>query len=151
MSNTARPPKVVLGKRPKSFTKTVSGRMADGTVGAIDMTFSYRTRTEWGALLDRHKAAKTERAEARLKDYLDAVETARHEGRDVPTMPGVELAQRAEIEADARLVLDIATGWDLADSFTFESLMQLADEAPDLIASMVRAYGEAVHEGRLGN
>ncbi len=153
MSGTTqqRPPRVVLGKRPKSFSKTVEGRMADGTLGAIDMTFTYRTRTEWGALLDRHKEDKAARTEARLKQYLDDVQQARATGAPMPTAASAEQAQRADVEADARLVLDIATGWDLPDPFNFDSLMQLADEAPDLIAQMVRAYGEAVHEGRLGN
>ena len=150
MSST-KAPKVVLGRRPQTFTRTITGPMADGTVGAIVMTFRYRTRTEWGALLDAHNAAKKERGEAALKVFLDAVERARTDGQPMPPAPGAEAAQAAEVDADSHLVLDLATGWDLPDPFTFESLRQLADEAPGLISEMVRDYGQAIHEGRLGN
>jgi len=151
--STAKAPKVVLGKRPTIFTKTVTGPMADGKTGEIDIVFRYRTRTEWGALLDEHHAAKKERGAAAVQGYLDAVAAARAAvpPLPLPTPPGAEAAQAAEVEADARLVLDIATAWDLPDQFTFENVRQLADEAPGLITEIVRAYGDAVHGGRLGN
>lgn len=149
--STAKAPKVVLGKRPTTFTKTITGPMADGTTGAIDIIYRYRTRTEWGALLDEHQAAKKERGAAAVQGYLDAVAAARAADLPLPTPPGAEAAQSSEVNADARLVLDIACGWDLPDPFSFESVRQLADEAPGLITEIVRAYGDAVHEGRLGN
>ena len=151
--STAKAPKVVLGKRPTTFTKTITGPMADGTTGAIDVIYRYRTRTEWGALLDEHQAAKKERGAAAVQTYLNAVAAARsaEPPLPLPTPPGAEAAQAAEVDADARLVLDIACGWDLPDPFTFDSVRQLADEAPGLITEMVRSYGDAVHEGRLGN
>ena len=152
MSSTPKAPRVTLGKRPQSFTKTVSGPMADGTIGEMAVVFRYRTRTEWGALLDQHKNEKSARAEAALQSYLDAVARAREQGEaQLPMPPGAEDAQTADVEADSRLVLDIANGWDLPDPFTFDSIKQLADEAPGLVAAIVRSYGEAVHEGRLGN
>lgn len=151
--STAKAPKVVLGKRPTTFTKTITGPMADGTTGAMDIIYRYRTRTEWGTLLDEHQAAKKERGAAAVQAYLDAVAAARSAvpPQPLPTPPGAGAAQSAEVEADARLVMDIACGWDLADAFSFESVRQLADEAPGLITEIVRAYGDAVHEGRLGN
>jgi len=152
MSSTPKAPRVTLGKRPQSFTKTVSGPMADGTVGEMSVTFRHRTRTEWGALLDQHKNDKSTRAEAALQSYLDAVQAARQAGEStLPMPPGAEAAQTADVEADARLLLDIASGWDLPDPFTFDNVKQLADEAPGMVAAIVRSYGEAVHEGRLGN
>lgn len=145
-------PRVTLGKRPQSFTKTISGPMADGTVGEMAVTYRYRTRTEWGALLDAHRAERQARTEAAAQAYLDAVAKAREEGQHtLPIPPGAQAAQAADVEADARLVLDIASGWDLPDPFAFDSVKQLADEAPGLVAALIRGYGDAVHEGRLGN
>jgi hypothetical protein len=151
MSSTAKAPRVSLGKRPESFTKTITGPMADGTIGAIDVTFRYRTRTEWGALLDSHAKAKAERDEATVSAFLAAVEKARAAGAEIPAAPGAEKRQAMEVEADARLVLDLATGWDLPDPFTLDSVKQLADEAPGIVTAIISGFREAVNEGRLGN
>lgn len=150
MSNT-KAPRVVLGKRPKDFAATVQGPMADGTIGEIKITFRYMMRTEWGALLDAHREARTERTEAALNAYLKSVDDARKNGQKLPQSPGAEAAQTAEVEADAKLVLDLATGWDLPDDFNFEAVCQLANESPGLITALVKTFGAAVHEGRLGN
>ena len=44
--------KIKLGARPKNFSAPVKFKMLDGTDAAIDVTFKYRTRTEFGAFLD---------------------------------------------------------------------------------------------------
>ena len=151
MSSTAKAPRVTLGKRPETFTATVTGPMADGTTGAIDVTYRYRTRTEWGALLDQHAKDRAERDQAALHQYLAAVEKARAEGGEVPGAPAAGKRQELEVEADARLVLDLAAGWDLPDPFTFDNIKQLADESPGIITAIIATFRTKVNEGRLGN
>ena len=44
--------KIVLGKRPKNFKRTVQFDLPEGGKGAVEATFVYRTRTEFGAFVD---------------------------------------------------------------------------------------------------
>lgn len=151
MSSTAKPPKVVLGKRPKSFKKTITGPMPDGTIGAIELDYVYRTRTEYGTLLDEHQAEKRAAAETELAAYMAEVEAAQAAKAEIP-MPGNNAARAAkEVESDARLLLKIAQGWDLPDEFGLDAVKQFADEAPGLFLAAVRGYRDAIEEGRLGN
>jgi hypothetical protein len=45
--------KITLGQRPKTFSKTVSFPMLDGTTGQITVKYRYRTRKEYGSMVDQ--------------------------------------------------------------------------------------------------
>jgi hypothetical protein len=44
--------KIVLGSRPKNFKSLVTIPMLEGGEGTIEVSYIYRTRTEFGKLID---------------------------------------------------------------------------------------------------
>lgn len=137
--------KIVLGKRPETFKKTVTIPMLDGTKGTIECTFRYRTRKEFGALVDGI------RAEA---EKLGAQATA----EAAPTEEGAPAkawSMRDHFEklvgTNADYMLQILDGWNLDVPLNAESLQQLSDELPAASEAIVEAYRAAITEGRLGN
>ncbi|OZI44482.1 hypothetical protein CEK29_07050 [Bordetella genomosp. 5] len=124
--------KIVLGKRPKSFTRKVTFPMLDGTEGVINCVFKYRTKTEFGELLDKlganvGAAVDTEKPFS-LSDFYGGVN-----------------------KKNAEHLLQILEGWDVEADLTSESVEQLADELPAAGAAIAHAYQLGIVEGRLGN
>lgn len=137
--------KIVLGKRPETFKRTVAVPMLDGTKGTIECTFRYRTRKEFGALVDGI------RAEA---EKLGAQATA----EAAPTEEGAPAkawSMRDHYEklvgTNAEYMLQILVGWNLDVDLNAEALQQLSDELPAASEAIVDAYRVAITEGRLGN
>lgn len=124
---------VTLGKRPGTFKPfTVKFQLPDGSEGAILITFKYRTRTEFGELIDGiFKDAGRQRPEGEPLSMRELMEGTRDKNGDY-------LA--AVIEA-----------WNLDAPLTVESLRQLSDELPAAAAAIMEAYRTAALEGRLGN
>lgn len=123
--------KITLGKRPQHIESTVTAALPDGTVGSIRARYKYRTRTEFGAMIDERMAeAKTGEA---------------------PTEFSVADMQRRARDANAAYLLDILAGWDLDVELGIESATQLCDEAPAMAQALIDGYRLAVTEGRLGN
>lgn len=129
--------KVVLGARPKSFKKTIIVDLPEGGQGEIVMSYVYRTRTEFGALVDQLTAAagvpppKSEAAEDVAFSLRTAIETA--------------------VEKNAEYILRVADGWDLEAGWSLASVRQLCDELPGAALAIIEQYRAAVTEGRLGN
>ncbi len=131
-------PKIVLGSRPKNFKRLVKFPMLDGTVGQISMHYKYRTRAEFGELID-----------SRVNAARDVKVT---DGADDDIRPSALGKTMQEInEANAEYVLEIAEGWDLESPFSKESLLQLSDEVPGAVMSIMNEYQRVIQEGRLGN
>ena len=57
--------KITLGKRPATIVRTVKAPLLDGTEGSMQVHYRYRTRQEWGELIDRRTAEARERNAAR--------------------------------------------------------------------------------------
>ena len=125
--------KIVLGKRPQSFKHVVKFPMLDGTQGAIEVTYKYRTRTEFGQFIDKIMA--------------DA-------GVDKPAdgeVFSLEKLMEKTAGSNADYLLQVLEGWDLDVALSHESAQQLADEIPGAANAIMEAYRAAVTEGRLGN
>lgn len=122
---------IVLGKRPADFKHTVQFRHVDGTEGALEVTYRYRTRTEYGQFLD------DVRADAGIKL-----------GEDVPTMAEL-MARLSDKQAD-HLLLAIS-GWNLDEPLARDNLRELCDVYPGAAAAVMEDYRLACQEGRLGN
>jgi len=126
--------KLVLGKTPKAFKRTVTVDLLDGTKGSIECSFRYRTRSEFGKFLD------TIFADAGVKPAV---------GEDEKVL----IAQVMERSRDtnASYLTQVLDGWNLDDELNTASLQQLCDEFPGVANAIMETYRIAVAEGRLGN
>lgn len=134
-------PKIVLGKRPKDFTRTINIQMLDGTTGTMECTFKYRTRKEFGEFID----AKTDAALEAVKAESAVAPT----DADKPFSLKSHLEQSSE--TSAKYILDIVTGWNLDVELSMDSLLDLANEFPGAPAAIIEMYRAAICDGRLGN
>lgn len=124
--------KIVLGTRPKNFKAKVTFPLLDGTEGVIEMSFRYRTRTEFGALIDAlmEDAGAGDQPEAKLSLAEALVKTR---------------------DTNADYILKVADGWNLEEKFSVENVAQLCDEFPAAAMAIMNTYRAAITEGRLGN
>lgn len=124
--------KIKLGARPKSFKKTVTFPMLDGTEGTIVCEFKYRTKKEFGQFIDRI-----------FKDAGDDSTVA-----DAATLASV---MSKTVDKNADYLAEILDSWDLDEKLSRDNLVQLCDEVPAAAAAVMEAYRIATVEGRLGN
>jgi hypothetical protein len=122
---------ITLGKPPKSFKKTVTFPLLDGTEGTIECQFKYRTVTAYGAMKD---------------------ELSKDAGLvgDVASVTWEQIMEKRRDKGGEYLSL-ILEGWNLDVGFTTATLQQFADEYPGGVAAIATAYDLAISEGRLGN
>lgn len=125
--------KIKLGQRPKNFVAPVKFKLLDGSDAVIDVTFKYRTRSEFGAFLDEVFAANAPLAPA--------------EGAENP----LATAYQVGVERHAAQIMLAAEGWNLDEPFTAENVQALCDEIPAAGVAIISAYQAAITEGRLGN
>jgi hypothetical protein len=123
--------KIKLGNRPKSFKHAITTQLPDGSQGSIEVSYIYRTRTEFGALLDELRGA----------------ETAPAKGRSAPSLK----VQTEARDSDVRFIMSIIDGWNLDVELSREAVEQLWDELPGVAAQILGDYSAAIFEGRLGN
>lgn len=136
--------KITLSKRPQSFKKVVQIPMIDGSEDAIEFTFKYRTRTEFGQLMD--EMTESAKAKSTTEDADESDNAAEESGPKTWR----EFIGNG-IERDAQYVLKIAEGWDLADEFGEKTVIELLDMYPGASKRIADAYSEAVNGNRLGN
>jgi hypothetical protein len=123
--------KIKLGSRPKSFSKVVKFPMLDGSTGTINVTYKYRTRTEFGEFIDAlmgAASAKSEDGEFSMAELME--KTA---------------------GANADYLLQVIEAWDLDEDFNRANVQQLANELPAAAIAVMETYRSACTEGRLGN
>ena len=140
--------KVILGARPKVFAPfPVKFPMPDGTEGAISVIYKYRTRSEFGQMLDSIlDAANVPPVEPVVRTALDGEVTP------LEPLPGVyERIGVQTRDANVDHLLLSVDSWDLPQPMTRETLVQLAEEVPAATIAMMAAYHRACTEGRLGN
>ncbi|QNN56496.1 hypothetical protein H9K76_18440 [Diaphorobacter ruginosibacter] len=125
--------KIILGKRPETFKRKVKFPMLDGSEGVITCDFVYRTKKEFGELIDLiTKDAKAE-----------------EQGGDVADSLGSILSKT--IGKNAEYLLQILKDWDVDAPLNQESAEQLSDELPGATAAIMETYRVAIADGRLGN
>lgn len=118
--------KVTLGQRPKSIAKQVTFTLPDGEMGAIKMSYIYRTRVEFGALLDEPSSP-------------------------LVTPETMSQSMSLAVDSSADYILRISDGWDVGVPFSRENVWQLCNEMPSAATAIIQGYREAIVEGRLGN
>lgn len=134
--------KVVLGQRPQRVPLLVDVPLPDGTIASVTIQYRYRTRTEYGEMLDRRMA------EARAADAAQADSEAGKQW--VKPYSEAEHQQRV-LGALAQHILDIADGWDLDEPWGADAVRQFCDELPAGALAVIDRYRQALVEGRRGN
>ena len=129
--------KITLGSRPKTFSRVVTVPLHEGVEGQLDVTFRYRTRTEFGKLVDDMAAA--------------ADVTPPKSDADEDVVFSLRAALEASRDRNADYLLQVLDGWGLPEPFDRPHVQQLCDELPGAALALIEAYRQACAEGRLGN
>lgn len=140
--------KVTLGGNPKNFVKHVDIVLLDGTTDKLAITYIYRTRKQFAEMVDE----VTAKLEGQIQELTDAEAAARQADPAAPVkrQSTVEkFAQQDGLQADQ--VLLVAEGWELADPFTRENLLELESKFPGSLQRINRVYTQAVSEARQKN
>lgn len=125
-----------LGNRPKHFAPvnvTFTGPEGDELV-IPDVKFKYRTRKEYGALIDSINVKADQ-------IYKPA------EGEKFSLEKWLEAGGKNTVSA----LTDSIESWGIDLPVTAANLEQLYDETPAAINALNEKYGLAAREGRLGN
>lgn len=128
--------KIALGKRPKNFKHNITVPLLDGTTGSMEIIFTYRTRTEFGQMIDG------------LMD--DAGVKPVGEDEESQKLSLAQAMERTK-ETNADYILKVAEGWNLESEFNRENVAQLCDEIPAAAMAIMNSYRTAITEGKLGN
>ena len=128
--------KIILGKRPKNFKRVVSFDLPEGGKGSVEISFVYRTRTEFGQFVDELMAAAGE-SPASQSDEDVKFSLAKALGKTVGT--------------NADYIMKVADDWNLDAEFSRDNVQQMCDEYPGAAAALIDAYRLAIADGRLGN
>lgn len=128
--------KIVLGKRPKNFKTKVSFPMLDGESGTVEISYIYRTRTEFGTLID-----------SLMEDAGVEATGASDESQKFSLAQALEKTR----DTNADYIMKVADGWNLDVEFDRANVAQLCDEIPAAALAIMNTYRNAITEGRLGN
>lgn len=126
--------KIKLGACPKSFKRTVSFDMLDGSKGTIEAVYKYRTRSEFGAFVD---------------EMFDKAKTP--ESEELPKQLSMTELMEKTKDSNADYLLKVLDDWNLDEELNHANLEQLADEVPAAVGALMENYRAAILEGRLGN
>lgn len=129
--------KITLGARPKTFKKTITVILPEGGTGVVTMNYLYRTRVQFGTLVDELTAAA-------------GVPPPKSEAPEDVAF-SLRTAMEASVEKNADYILRVADGWDIDEQFNAAKIRQLCDELPGVAFDIIETYRAAVTEGRLGN
>jgi len=144
--------KIVLGKRPESFKKTVHATMLDGTTGCMEVEYKYRSRTELAELIDELQAKMKDEANVEIERFKAAVEKAKETGEAIPEFTTTQTAivkRQAAVAVD--YILKIVKGWNLDADLDKDAVAELVDTLPAMAEAIKDDYRAAINEGRLGN
>lgn len=123
--------KIKLGNPPKNFKSIVKIPLLDGSTADVEMLFKYRTKSQYGALIDEVMAESEKSTKAKDKTVQGSIKTA--------------------TKGNVDYVLKIAEGWDLEEPFKAENIALLDDEYQGAIAAISEAYSASLMEGRAKN
>jgi len=144
--------KIVLGKRPESFKKTVQATMLDGSTGCMEVEYKYRSRTELATLIDELQSKMKDEANVEIERFKAAVEKAKQTGEAIPefTTTQTEIVKR-QTAVSVEYLLKIVKGWNLDVDLDKEAVTELVDTLPGVAEAIKDDYRAAINEGRLGN
>ncbi|KRA13953.1 phage tail assembly chaperone [Acidovorax sp. Root568] len=125
--------KIKLGDRPKSFKRIVKFPRIEGGEGAIECTFKYRTRKEFGEFLDRMVEAAGPKTKPDDEKFSMASLFEKTGGQN------------------AQYIMDVLDAWNLDVDLSLSAVEQLSNEYPGAASAIMEAYRMAIVEGRLGN
>lgn len=135
--------KITLGKRPESFRAPVKFPMLDGSEGAIQCEFKYRTKTEFGKFIDKMVE------DAKTTEAKQAPGSEAEEGAGAVRLGDI-MAKTVDKNAD--YLMDVLKGWDIEGrDLTRDNCAMLADELPGAAVAIMEVYRTSVTEGRRGN
>lgn len=130
--------KLQLGKAPENFKRSLEFTNLQGVKSSIEFNFVYRTRQQYGALMDEITT------EAKPKKTDEETEKKAAQKSYAATITDVD-------KREAEAILKIATAWDLDEPFNLESLSLLIDSFQGSQQIIYDAYRAACLEGRLKN
>lgn len=122
--------KFSLASAPKTFKRKVTITLLDDSTADIELTFKYKTRTEYAKLLD----------EVMKQDKVD----------DNKTESAVDIFKRLGA-GTVEFLMKIVEGWDLDDEFNKSNVSELIDKFPAAANEITEAYRIAILEGRTKN
>jgi len=128
--------KIILGKRPKNFKRSIKVDLPEGGVGEVEVSFVYRTRTEFGQFIDQ------------MMEEAGVKQTGQSEDEQKFSLEQALVKTR---EANADYIMRVADGWNLEAEFSRDTVAQLCDELPGVAMEIMNVYRAAITEGRLGN
>lgn len=122
--------KFSLASAPKTFKRIVTITLLDDSTADIELTFKYKTRSEYAKLLDEvMKAEKSDETKA---------ETA------------VDIFKRLGA-GTAEFLMKIVEAWDLDDEFNKSNVADLIDKFPAAANEITETYRIAILEGKSKN
>ncbi len=148
----AKATKIVLGKRPKTFNKVVTFEMLAGGEGCVEITYKYRTKSEFATFYDDFHGALKADADAEIARFKAAEEKAKDAGEKAPEFSitqGNIAARQAKVNIE--FILGCVEGWNLEVPFDSDAVAELVDTLPAAAKAIVSDYQVAINEGRLGN
>ena len=122
--------KFSLASAPKTFKRKVTITLLDDSTADIELTFKYKTRTEYAKLLD----------EVMKQDKVD----------DSKTESAVDIFKRLGA-GTVEFLMKIVEGWDLDDEFNKSNVSELIDKFPASANEITEAYRIAILEGKSKN
>ena len=122
--------KFSLASAPKTFKRKVTITLLDDSTADIELTFKYKTRTEYAKLLD----------EVMKQDKVD----------ESKTESAVDIFKRLGA-GTVEFLRKIVEGWDLDDEFNKSNVSELIDKFPAAANEITEAYRIAILEGRTKN
>lgn len=128
--------KIILGKRPQNFKRTITIDLLEGGKGSIEVSYLYRTRSEFGKFVD---------------DLMDAAGMKLADQTEEEVKFSLEQALKKTLETNADYIMKIADGWNLDVEFSRASVAQMCDELPGAALQIIDQYRTAITEGRTGN
>ena len=128
--------KIILGKRPQNFKRTITVDLLEGGKGSIEVSYLYRTRSEFGKFVD---------------DLMDAAGMTLSDQTEEEVKFSLEQALKKTLETNADYIMKIADGWNLDVEFSRAAVAQLCDELPGAALQIIDQYRTAITQGRLGN
>jgi hypothetical protein len=129
--------RIKLGARPKHFSRVITVSLPEGGKGTIEVSYVYRTRSEFGQFVDEMVTAAGTKP------------PASQDGEDVKFSLQQALERTRDTNAD--YIMKIMQDWDLDAEFSRASVVQLCDELPGAALEIIEQYRLAITEGRLGN
>ncbi|MBD8531576.1 MULTISPECIES: phage tail assembly chaperone [unclassified Massilia] len=138
--------KIILGKPPTSFVRTVKFLQVDGEPGQIGVTYKYRDRTDFGKFTDGIVAE----IQAEDAAEMDKLKKLAEGNAPIPQLTESDILARQD-ETSVRYIMGCVEGWDLDMPFDKAAVVQLVAEVPAAIPAIVATYRDAITEGRQGN